>query len=91
MLFRVPNRAIKYAVITNYAVRDALKEIDVDLTKVESTLQDTVDELVVKVQSLIERLEAIEENQPDGPTAEDDAKAEAKAKRKAKAKQRSDS
>ena len=67
MMFRVPNRAIRYAVITNYAVRDALKDIDVDLGSVETTLQDTVNKLTDTVQSLIERLEALEESQPDGP------------------------
>ena len=67
MMFRVPNRAIKYAVITNYAIRDALQDIDVDLSSVEATLQDTVSELSAKVQMLIDKLEALEESQPDGP------------------------
>ncbi len=82
MMLRVPNRAIRYAVITNYAVRDALKDIDVDLGSVEQTLQETVHKLTDTVQSLIDRLEALEEGQPDGPQEEDDSKAEAKAKRK---------
>ena len=80
MMFRVPNRAIRYAVITNYAVRDALKDIDVDLGSVETTLQDTVNKLTDTVQSLINRLEALEESQPDGPQEADDIKAEAKRK-----------
>jgi len=80
MMFRVPNRAIRYAVITNYAVRDALKDIDVDLGSVEETLQDTVNKLTDTVQSLINRLEALEESQPDGPQEADDIKAEAKRK-----------
>ena len=35
MMIHVPNRVIRYAVITNYAVRDAIKNIDVDLSNVE--------------------------------------------------------
>ena len=38
MMFRVPSRAIRYAVIANYGVRDALRDIDVDLGSVEETM-----------------------------------------------------
>ena len=51
------SRPIKYAVIACYATRDAIKDIDVDLTKLEVGLQSKVDSLTKKVEALIERLE----------------------------------
>ena len=61
------SRPIKYAVIACYATRDAIKDIDVDLTKLEVGLQAKVDSLTAKVEALIERLER-EEETAAGPT-----------------------
>jgi len=57
------SRPIKYAVIACYATRDAIKDIDVDLTKLEVGLQSKVDSLTATVEALIERLEREEETE----------------------------
>ena len=62
------SRPIKYAVIACYATRDAIKDIDVDLTKLEVRLQSKVDSLTAKVEALIERLEHSEEETAARPT-----------------------
>ena len=62
------SRPIKYAVIACYATRDAIKDIDVDLTKLEVGLQSKVDSLTEKVEALIERLEHSEEETTARPT-----------------------
>ena len=62
------SRPIKYAVIACYATRDAIKDIDVDLTKLEVGLQAKVDSLTAKVEALIERLEHSEEETAKRPT-----------------------
>jgi len=62
------SRPIKYAVIACYATRDAIKDIDVDLTKLEVQLQSKVDSLTEKVEALIERLEHSEEETAKRPT-----------------------
>ena len=60
------SRPIKYAVIACYATRDAIKDIDVDLTKLEVRLQSKVDSLTATVEALIERLEHSEEETAAG-------------------------
>ena len=62
------SRPIKYAVIACYATRDAIKDIDVDLTKLEVRLQSKVDSLTATVEALIERLEHSEEETAARPT-----------------------
>jgi hypothetical protein len=92
MMIHVPNRMIRYAVITNYAVRDAIKDIDVDLSNVESTmsghltrvedvLQSTLDDLAAKVQSVIDRLERLEEDTLHEQDEEKDRRAGARQRR----------
>ena len=63
------SRPIKYAVIACYATRDAIKDIDVDLTKLEVGLQAKVDSLTATVEALIERLETSEEETEQGPVS----------------------
>ena len=63
------SRPIKYAVIACYATRDAIKDIDVDLTKLEVGLQSKVDSLTAKVEALIERLEPSEEETAARPVS----------------------
>ena len=57
------SRPISWAVIACWATRDALKEIDVDLTKLEVGLQSKVNALTKQVEALIERLEREEETE----------------------------
>jgi hypothetical protein len=63
------SRPIKYAVIACYATRDAIKDIDVDLTKLEVGLQAKVDSLTATVEALIERLETSEEETEQRPVS----------------------
>ena len=77
---RIPSRPIRYAIIAAHTAREALDNIDVDLTKVEQTLADQVEALTTKVDALQARLEALDEATTDTP------KAKPKAKRKPRAK-----
>ena len=86
-MIHVPNRMIRYAVITNYAVRDAIKSIDVDLGNIENGLQSTLDDLAAKVQSVIDRLERLEEDTLHEQDEEKDRRAGAR-KRRSKQKDR---
>lgn len=63
------SRPIKWAVIACWATRDAIKDIDVDLTKLEVQLQSKVDALTERVDSLIERLEPNEEETEQRPVS----------------------
>lgn len=80
-MIHVPNRMIRYAVITNYAVRDAIKDIDVDLSNIENGLQTTLDDLAAKVQSVIDRLERLEEDTLHEQDEEKDRRAGARQRR----------
>ena len=78
---RIPSRPIRYAIIAAHTAREALDNIDVDLTKVEQSIADQVAALSTKVDALQERLEAMDESiQEPAP------KAKPKAKRKPRAK-----
>ena len=76
---RIPSRPIRYAIIAAHTAREALDNINVDLTSVEQSLADQVDAFTTKVDALQARLEALDES-----IDESAPKAKPKAKRKAK-------
>ena len=76
---RIPNRPVRLAIIAAHTAREALDNIDVDLTGIEQKLAEQVESLSAKVSALEERLEAIDETRTmDAPKP--------KAKRKPRAK-----
>ena len=75
---RIPSRPIRYAIIAAHTAREALDNINVDLTSVEQKLADQVEALTTKVDELQARLEALDESIDETPT-------EPKAKRKPRA------
>ena len=77
---RIPSRPIRYAIIAAHTAREALDNINVDLTSVEQTLADQVESLSAKVDALQARLEAMDESIDESAPA----KAKPKAKRKSK-------
>lgn len=71
MLFpRIPEtiamRPLKWAVIATHTVRDRLDDIDVDLTKAEQAINQKLEALSVKLDNIMERLAAYEEDTIDG-------------------------
>ena len=79
---RIPSRPIRYAIIAAHTAREALDNINVDLTSVEQSLADKVEALTTKVDELQARLEAYDESIEEKPAP----KAKPKAKRKPRAK-----
>ena len=79
---RIPSRPIRYAIIAAHTAREALDNINVDLTSVEQTLADQVSALSAKVSALEERLSQIDESIDETP------KPKAKTKRQPRAKKR---
>ena len=91
MLFpRIPSRPVRYALIATHALRDAISDVEVDFTRAEQAIADRLDALTTKVDALMDRLAAYEEESTDGQqeptTAKHKAKARPRAKSKAKAK-----
>jgi len=78
---RIPSRPVRLAIIAAHTAREALDNIDVDLTKVEQTLADQVAALTTKVDALQAKLEALDESIDETP-----ADPKPKAKRKPRAK-----
>ena len=78
---RIPSRPIRYAIIAAHTAREALDNIDVDLTKVEQSIADQVAALTTKVDALQASLEALDES-----IDESAPKPKAKTKRKPRAK-----
>ena len=83
MLFpRIPSRPVRYALIATHAFRDAISDVEVDFTKAEQAIADRLDALTTKVDALMDKLAAYEENTNNGAEATE-AKPKAKAKAKA--------
>ena len=87
---RIPSRPIRYAIIAAHTAREALDNINVDLTSVEQTLADQVEALTTKVDALQARLEAMDESIDETPKQRSKASSTSgagpKAKRKPRAK-----
>jgi len=67
MLFpRIPSRPVRYALIATHAFRDAIADVEVDFTKAEQAIADKLDALTTKVDALMDRLAAYEEDTIDG-------------------------
>lgn len=77
---RIPSRPIRYAIIAAHTAREALENIDVDLTSVEQKLADQVEALTTKVDALQARLEAMDESIDETPV-----ETKPKAKQRSKA------
>ena len=87
MLFpRIPSRPVRYALIATHAFRDAIADVDVDFTKAEQAIADRLDALTTKVDALMDRLAAYEENNDDNGARRTKPKAKAKARPRAKSK-----
>jgi hypothetical protein len=79
---RIPSRPIRYAIIAAHTAREALDNINVDLTSVEQSLADKVEALTTKVDELQARLEAYDESIDEVPATKPKAKRKAKPKAK---------
>jgi len=67
MLFpRIPSRPVRYALIATHAVRDAISDVEVDFTKAERAIADKLDAVQAKLNQVMDRLEAYEEETIDG-------------------------
>jgi hypothetical protein len=67
MLFpRIPSRPVRYAIIATHAFRDAIADVEVDFTRAEQAIADRLDALTTKVDALMDRLAAYEEDTIDG-------------------------
>ena len=85
MLFpRIPSRPVRYAIIATHAMRDALDNYEVDFTRAEQAIADKVDALTTKVDALLDRLQAYEEETIDGQEQEEAKSTTANTKAKAK-------
>ena len=71
---RIPSRPIRYAVIATHAFREALDDVEVDLSKVEQGIADKLEALSAKVDELQAKLEALDETSTDAPAPEPKAK-----------------
>ena len=84
MLFpRIPSRPVRYAIIATHAVREALDNVEVDFTRAEQAIADRLDALTTKVDALMNKLAAYEEENTDGQEQEEPTTANTKAKKKA--------
>lgn len=84
MLFpRIPSRPVRYAIIATHAVREALDNVEVDFTRAEQAIADRLDALTTKVDALMNKLAAYEEENTDGQEQEEPTTTNAKAKKKA--------
>ena len=90
MLFpRIPSRPVRYALIATHAFRDAISDVEVDFTKAEQAIADRLDALTTKVDALMDKLAAYEENTNNGAEAtEEIVKPKAKSKAKTATKRR---
>lgn len=67
MLFpRIPSRPVRYALIATHAFRDAIADVEVDFTKAEQAIADKLDGIQQKLDLLMDRLAAYEEDTIDG-------------------------
>ena len=78
------NRPIRYSLIVAHTAKEKLDEVDVDLSGVEKSLQEQVNCLSEKVEQLMAKLEAMDNDTVEGPSEADDVKAKPKAKQSAK-------
>ena len=82
MLFpRIPSRPVRYAIIATHAVRDAISDVEVDFTKAERAIADKLDAVQAKLDQVMERLAAYEEENTDGEQEPTTAAPKAKANR----------
>lgn len=84
MMLRVPySRPVRYAMLVTHTLRSALNDINVDLTGVEQSIADKIENMSAKIEALEARLAAYEDT-INGP--EEEAKPKAKARPRAKSK-----